>query len=144
MLTHSRASGVEVEMPVLGNGAIRGSKKQLHKLEDFLGAVLSKEESEGKRHGRKKFPCCSLLPDSAGLDRVSPANAGRAGYASPSLNLTRNTGMCVGHFREVPSLEPGYWIRSDQISRSVMSNSLRPHESQHTRPPCSSPTPGVH
>ena len=27
---------------------------------------------------------------------------------------------------------------------SVVSNSLRPHESQHTRPPCSSPTPGVH
>ena len=35
-------------------------------------------------------------------------------------------------------------IRSDQISRSVMSDSLRPHESQHTRPPCPSPTPGVH
>ena len=30
------------------------------------------------------------------------------------------------------------------FSRSVMSNSLRPHESQHTRPPCPSPTPGVH
>ena len=35
-------------------------------------------------------------------------------------------------------------IRSDQISRSVVSNSLQPHESQHTRPPCPSPTPGVH
>ena len=35
-------------------------------------------------------------------------------------------------------------IRSDQISHSVVSNSLRPHESQHTRPPCPSPTPGVH
>ena len=35
-------------------------------------------------------------------------------------------------------------IRSDQISRSVMSDSLRPHESQHARPPCPSPTPGVH
>ena len=32
----------------------------------------------------------------------------------------------------------------DQISRSVLSNSLRPHESQHARPPCPSPTPGVH
>ena len=31
-----------------------------------------------------------------------------------------------------------------QFSRSVMSNSLRPHESQHTRPPCPSPTPRVH
>ena len=28
--------------------------------------------------------------------------------------------------------------------RSVVSDSLRPHESQHARPPCPSPTPGVH
>ena len=28
-----------------------------------------------------------------------------------------------------------------QFSHSVMSNSLRPHEPQHTRPPCPSPTP---
>ena len=33
---------------------------------------------------------------------------------------------------------------SVQFSRSVMSNSLRPHESKHARPPCPSPTPGVH
>ena len=32
-------------------------------------------------------------------------------------------------------------IRSDQISHSVVSDSLRPHESQHARPPCPSPTP---
>ena len=31
-----------------------------------------------------------------------------------------------------------------QFSLSVMSNSLRPHEPQHARPPCPSPTPGVH
>ena len=36
------------------------------------------------------------------------------------------------------------FIKSDQISRSVVSDSLRPHESQHARPPCPSPTPGVH
>ena len=35
-------------------------------------------------------------------------------------------------------------IRSDQISLSVVSYSLWPHESQHTRLPCPSPTPGVH
>ena len=35
-------------------------------------------------------------------------------------------------------------IRSDQISRLVVSDSLRPHESQHARPPCPSPTPRVH
>ena len=33
---------------------------------------------------------------------------------------------------------------SVQFSRSVMSNSLWPHESQHARPPCSSRTPRVH
>ena len=33
---------------------------------------------------------------------------------------------------------------SVQFSCSVVSNSLRPHESQHTRPLCPSPTPGVH
>ena len=37
-----------------------------------------------------------------------------------------------------------YCLRSDQISHSAVSNSLRPHESQHARPPCPSPTPGVH
>ena len=33
---------------------------------------------------------------------------------------------------------------SVQFSRSVVSESLRPHESQHARPPCPSPTPRVH
>ena len=38
------------------------------------------------------------------------------------------------------------WVqfRSVQFSRSVVSNSLRPHELQHARPPCPSPTPRVH
>ena len=31
-----------------------------------------------------------------------------------------------------------------QFSLSVVSNSLQPHQSQHSRPPCPSPTPGVH
>ena len=33
---------------------------------------------------------------------------------------------------------------SVQFSCSVVFDSLRPHESQHVRPPCPSPTPGVH
>ena len=33
---------------------------------------------------------------------------------------------------------------SVQFSRSVVSDSLRPHESQHARPPCPSPSPRVH
>ena len=34
--------------------------------------------------------------------------------------------------------------QSAQFSHLVVSKSLRPHESQHARPPCPSPTPGVH
>ena len=35
-------------------------------------------------------------------------------------------------------------LSSVQLSCSVMSDSLWPHELQHARPPCPSPTPGVH
>ena len=35
-------------------------------------------------------------------------------------------------------------ISSVQFSHSVVSDTLRPHELQHARPPCPSPTPGVH
>ena len=46
-----------------------------------------------------------------------------------------------------PALAARFFTASaawDQISRSVVSDSLRPHELQHARPPCPSPTPGVH
>ena len=40
---------------------------------------------------------------------------------------------------------PKFWFgNSVQFSCSVVSDSLQPHESQHTRPPCPSPTPRVH
>ena len=36
------------------------------------------------------------------------------------------------------------WCAAIQFSRSVVSDSLRPHELQHARPPCPSPSPRVH
>ena len=41
-------------------------------------------------------------------------------------------------------LSKHHQLSSVQFSRSVVSDSLWPHELQHTRPPCPSPTPGVH
>ena len=35
-------------------------------------------------------------------------------------------------------------LKTLHFSRSVMSDSLRPHELQHARPPCPLPTPGVY
>ena len=57
-------------------------------------------------------------------------------------------GILVSHYGEQCGDSLKNWrqnchqIRSDQSS--VVSNSLRLHESQHARPPCPSPTPGVH
>ena len=70
-----------------------------------------------------------------------------------SLKTLTSPGLCsVGAFgsgtwlqlfgRPGPTPTPNS-ISSVQFSRSVVSDSLRPHESQHARPPCPSPTPGV-
>ena len=44
--------------------------------------------------------------------------------------------------REIRPVNPKF--SSVQFSCSVVSDSLRPHESQHARPPCPSPTTAVH
>ena len=65
------------------------------------------------------------------------------------------------HLIHVCGIDLNYWMQSNgrmgfmsfrfriqfssvQFSHSVMSDSLRPHELQHTRPPCPSPTLEVH
>ena len=47
-------------------------------------------------------------------------------------------------FKKIRDTKGTFHASSVQFSRSVMSDSLRPHKSQHARPPCPSPTPGVH
>ena len=42
------------------------------------------------------------------------------------------------------SQKVGLLVSSVQFSCTVMSDSLQPHESQHARPPCPSPTPRLH
>ena len=46
--------------------------------------------------------------------------------------------------KECPLRVVAFSSTSVQFSCSVVSDSLRPHELQHVRPPCPSPTPGVH
>ena len=45
---------------------------------------------------------------------------------------------------EAEELQLSYLNIGDQFSHSVVSNSLQSHGLQHARPPCPSPTPGVH
>ena len=81
----------------------------------------------GKKYWRE-FPFLSpgylSDPGTESMFLVSPALAGRVFTTCATWGANR--------------------YQSVQFSRSVVSDSLRPHESQHTRPPCPSPTPGVH
>ena len=51
---------------------------------------------------------------------------------------------CCSSSLEVQSVVPPLALSSVQFSRSVVSDSLWPHELQRARPPCPSPTPGVY
>ena len=59
-----------------------------------------------------------------------------------SSSLHGNTGFHLYLFKTFSPLSMQF--SSVQFSCSVVSNSLRPHELQHARPPCPSPAPGVH
>ena len=60
-------------------------------------------------------------------------------FAATKVDL--ESGECHTEWSES---ERKYHISSVQFSCSVVSDSLRPHELKHARPPCSSPTPGVY
>ena len=67
------------------------------------------------------------------------ASSGATGSPSGLLESSiRNQVLCARcYFILICSLQ-------FQFSHSVVSDSLRPHELQHARPPCPPPTPGVH
>ena len=60
----------------------------------------------------------------------------------PNTNLYSLLNAIWAKFKNILSLE--HLFSSVQFSCSVVSDSLWPHELQHARPPCPSPTPGVH
>ena len=75
-----------------------------------------------------------------------PADVGNLISGFPAFSKTNlNIWKFMVHVLLKPGLENyEYLLVCVQFSRSVMSDSLRPHESQHTRPCCPSPTPKVH
>ena len=77
---------------------------------------------------------------SQGLPFLSPVS-----FPLMSLIKINVTGFraCLVNPRESLGLQ-GDQFSSVQFSCSVVSDSLRPHESQHARPPCPSPSPRVH
>ena len=65
--------------------------------------------------------------------------------------IRKERGEITANITEIQRITREYYeqlytkkFSSVQFSRSVLSDSLRPHESQHARPPCPSPTPRVY
>ena len=92
---------------------------------------------------RLSLNCVQSLPLSLILALSVQINFCNTNNNNSIFEGARNDGFLELFFFEVSKISL-LRVRSDQISRSVMSNSLWPHESQHARPPCPSPTPGVH
>ena len=67
---------------------------------------------------------------------------------SIGLQRVRNNWSNLAHTHMHATMWQTLWealqFSSVQFSHSVVSDSLWPHESQHDRPPCPSPSPGVH
>ena len=66
------------------------------------------------------------------LQRTKMHSGGSSGIELGDFKSVLNLTYCIGIYQPV------------QFGHSVMSDSLRPHELQHARPSCPSPTPRVH
>ena len=64
-------------------------------------------------------------------------------HHSSKVSILRCSAFFMVQFSH-PNMTTEKTERSVQFSHSFVSDSLQPHEVQHARPPCPSPTPGVH
>ena len=86
------------------------------------------------------FPSLGDLPHPG----IEPASPETSAFQADSLPLSHGAVSGGNHVVFLELRRHSRVIQGVQFSRSVVSDSLKPHESQHTRPPCPSPTPGVH
>ena len=83
------------------------------------------------------------------MARKSPDNAqlflGKAAlFTGKTSQYTHIHKKYHNHLNPTKTRFSEFQFSSIQFSHSVVSDSLRPHELQHARPPCPSPTPRVH
>ena len=122
-------------VPLKRSQFLHSQRNQMNEFGEFSGIFFW-----GPQWGRGQAPPCSfhstlILPPRGLLytlrrcfSTVLPKNLPKAGKAQ--INRLCST-LCIS-------------FSSVQFSHSIVSDSLRPHEPQHTRPPCPSPTPRVH
>ena len=126
-----------------GCGCSSSTLRELGRAFSFLRSVLS---CLGDQHGL----CCEAARELLGFCLRLLGTQSR--FRGISLSSQVQTRKCPNWCKVMENL--AFWFihpsihpfnhSSAQLSRSVMSNSLRPHGLQHARPPCPSPTPRVY
>ena len=96
------------------------------------------------RSRRKRLEYCSCKPRKARMTR-NHQKPGR-GEKRTSLGASKRSHLCWLHDFGLPASKTVRNIHfcCFQFSLSVLSDSLWPHKSQNSRPPCPSLSPGVH
>ena len=140
-------AGIKISRRNINNLRYADDTTLMAESEEELETLLMKVKEESEKVGLKlniqitkimaSSPVTSWLKDGEPMERVRTIFLGS--------KITAD-GDCSHEIKRCLLLERTDMtsFRSDQISRSVVSDSLLPHESQHARPPCPSPTPGVH
>ena len=90
-----------------------------------------------------RFPRSTLLGSSSPCSRVLSVSSSAVVPSSFCVQLPLFIERLISPGIKYQKLLP-LFSGSVQFSRSVVSDSLRPHELQHARPACPSPTPRIH
>ena len=96
---------------------------------------------KSKRQTSRRWSKRDLFSRSVMSSSLGPRGLQHTRLPCPSLSPRICSNSCPLNQWHHPTIST---FNSVQFSLSVMSNSLWPHELQHTRPPCPSPTPRVH
>ena len=99
-------------------------------------------ESTCQRKGTRAHPWSEKIPRAS--RQLSPCAKGLGPTRQPLGRGAHVLNQRKPALHSEDPQQPNTSQHVPQSSHSVVSHSLRPHESQHARPPCPSPTPGVH
>ena len=129
----------------IGASLVAQMAKNLPEIQETQVWTLGQEESPEEETATHSSILAWKIPWTTESARLHCTGLQRVGH-----NWATNTFTC-NQCQKVVSKKCGLGTNSKvdtdssvQFSRSVLSDSLRPHELQHARPPCPSPTPGIY
>ena len=105
------------------------------------GGLTNSWEKRSERQRRQR----SIYSFESEFQRIARRDK-KAFLSDQCKEIEENTrmGKTRDLFKKIRDTKVTFHASSVQFSRSVVSNSLQPHELQHARPPCPLPIPGVY